>query len=683
MEPLRLAPGLVIARDFEVLRPLSEGGMGAVYVVRQRSTDRRRALKVMHPQLIAEPGLRRRFQQEAQISGKVDSRHVVEVIAAGVESIELGGGTAEEVPWLAMELLKGRDLAALLKQRHSLTLLEVKEIFQQLCDALSAAHRVGVVHRDIKPENIFLVDSDSSSRPFVKILDFGIAKLVSVSQTTHPQFLGTPEWMAPEQTQSGDAIVPATDVWPLGLLAFRMLTGLSYWRTLRQPRNSLAELLIESCEGAVSRATERAREFGIATNLPAGFDAWFARCLDPDARRRFRDANEAFEAISEWEIPTADAAQTALGATDAAAVLQPGNIFAGQYRVIKIQWADMLGPVYKVEQLGTPVQGSLRLLHPSLLKNEKDRTLVVVPNNGAGVVQTLGSGIHGGQPWVLYELQSKTLAEHVAKSGALPPTEAIQLLEQVMQTLETAHGVGVIHRALSPHSITVEPSRMPNGPLSLRILDFRLARRVAAVARLVSTGTATTVCDQEYLQLWAWIAPESLEETESSGHVGEDIWALGLLTYWIIVGAHYFQNAIGSGSLMALLSEILRGVATPASARARAQGRTEALPSGFDAWFARCTAQTRSDRFASVREARYALLALWPSSQKPVVHRNFHCPAPEIQKEVLRPATLPLVPPRDGERITIEKVVALTWKLAVGALLLCLLILVLIGLQSC
>src|SRR5450432_1296253 len=105
-----LTPGTVFAGDYRVIQPLSEGGMGAVYVAEQISTGKHRALKLMLPQLVADPSLRRRFEQEARIASLIESEHVVEVVGAGVDA-----GTG--LPWLAMELLNGEDLSKCVRRR--------------------------------------------------------------------------------------------------------------------------------------------------------------------------------------------------------------------------------------------------------------------------------------------------------------------------------------------------------------------------------------------------------------------------------------------------------------------------------------------------------------------------------------------------------------------------------------
>ena len=138
MAPLpQLTPGTVFARDFRVLRPLAAGGMGAVYVVEQMSTQRPRALKIMLPELVREPKARERFMQEATVSARIRSDHVVEVVGAGIDD-------ATGTPWIAMELLEGEELADTLRRRGTLPPGEVMEVFRQLGHALGAAVLLGV-----------------------------------------------------------------------------------------------------------------------------------------------------------------------------------------------------------------------------------------------------------------------------------------------------------------------------------------------------------------------------------------------------------------------------------------------------------------------------------------------------------------------------------------------------------
>lgn len=285
-----LVPGSIFARDFRVIRPLSAGGMGAVYVAEQLSTGKERALKLMRAELVALPELRERFEREAKLGALIESDHVVEVIGAGVDE-------ATGMPWLAMELLSGRDLEAHVSQTGPLHPHTVLVVFEQLCHALGAAHRRGVIHRDLKLENIFLATPRRADVPFtVKILDFGIAKVLAEAKTRITAAVGTPLWMSPEQSTAGAPITPASDVWALGLIAFRLLTGKIYWKTAHVAGASTIMLMRELLMDELPRASVRAAELGGAA-LPVGFDDWFARCVERDPTKRFSDANEALESL--------------------------------------------------------------------------------------------------------------------------------------------------------------------------------------------------------------------------------------------------------------------------------------------------------------------------------------------------------------------------------------------------
>ena len=333
----QLAPGMILARDFKVVRALASGGMGSVYLVEQLSTGRQRALKVMHPEYARDQDSRERFTQEARAGARIKSEHVVEVVSAGVDD-------ATGNPWLAMELLDGEELSERMKRLHRLPPSDVLEIFKQLCHGLGEAHRTGLIHRDLKPENIFVAASRRQNVPFtVKILDFGVAKLAQENATqldgTRP--VGTPRWMAPEQSEHHGHVTPATDVWALGLIAFYLLTGRYYWRSANARDGKLTTLLRELVLEPIEFASKRAAFFDCAGAIPPGFDAWFARCVVREPGERYQNADEALaglvpvlESAAPWDGPlpaapygrggTGTGGQSATGSGDGA-TLSPGS----------------------------------------------------------------------------------------------------------------------------------------------------------------------------------------------------------------------------------------------------------------------------------------------------------------------------------------------------------------------
>jgi serine/threonine-protein kinase len=282
--------GTVVGRDFMVLRLLRKGSMGAVYIAEQLSTSGQRALKLLRREYAADDTLFKRFEREAQMAARIPSEHVTQIIASGFDE-------KLKVPWIAMELLDGQHLGDHLAENGPMDREGVRATFEQICHALGAAHQIGIVHRDLKPANIFLSEARRvGSSKTVKVLDFGVAKVVAESLTLSGSPLGTPSWMAPEQTR-GDAATAATDVWALGLLAFYMLTGKMFWRACQRPGDDIA-IMTEIRDEPVPIASMRALELGVGERIPPGFDPWFAQCVARAPEERFFTAAAAYAALA-------------------------------------------------------------------------------------------------------------------------------------------------------------------------------------------------------------------------------------------------------------------------------------------------------------------------------------------------------------------------------------------------
>jgi serine/threonine protein kinase len=279
---LRLMPGSLFASGrFRIEAPIGSGAMGVVYRAVEAHTGRPCALKVMHPPQAEDAPAGAALSDEACLPGHIRSPHVARVLASGVDA-------DHEAPWMAMELLRGQDLGSLLEARGPLALPQTLAMCAQLCDALGAAHDAGIVHRDVKPENVFL--AHDGQRLVVKLLDFGI----SAKGQCPCASAGTPAFMAPEQFLGADA-APGADVWSLGLLVFRLLTGRYFWRSaegLARPGRLMHEVL----SAPVPAGSRRAAEMG--ASFPATLDAWLARCLERDPSKRYADARAAFEALA-------------------------------------------------------------------------------------------------------------------------------------------------------------------------------------------------------------------------------------------------------------------------------------------------------------------------------------------------------------------------------------------------
>ncbi|WP_437577369.1 serine/threonine-protein kinase [Sorangium sp. So ce887] len=281
--------GTVFARRYRVVRLIATGSMGAVYEVVHLGTERCRALKVMHEHLFAQADMRERFLREARIAANVQSDHIVDVFDADIDE-------ATGMPFLVMELLRGESLDDRLERLGGRPPGEAMIYLHQIALALDQTHAAAIVHRDLKPENLFITQRQDGT-PCVKILDFGIAKLVVEGSKAAgaTRTLGTPLYMAPEQFRSRARLTGAADVYALGMMAYTLLVGSPYWSSEASSAEDVIAFALIASRGPEEPPVQRARAQGAV--LPPGFDAWFARATAIDPAARFPTAAEAVRAL--------------------------------------------------------------------------------------------------------------------------------------------------------------------------------------------------------------------------------------------------------------------------------------------------------------------------------------------------------------------------------------------------
>jgi serine/threonine protein kinase len=210
--PKPIKPGSVIG-NYQINKKLGAGGMGAVYSASHLSLGKEVAIKILREDSSQNPKMLDRFYREARALAKIEHDNVIQISDFGC--------TPEGLIYLVMELLTGRLLEDLLRAEKRLPVPRALHIATQICAALTAAHQVKIIHRDLKPENIFLITSRKEP-DFVKVLDFGIAKQLDEGMNTVSQLMGTPLYMAPE---TGASIDERTDIYALGVIFYRMFTG--------------------------------------------------------------------------------------------------------------------------------------------------------------------------------------------------------------------------------------------------------------------------------------------------------------------------------------------------------------------------------------------------------------------------------------------------------------------------
>jgi len=259
--------------SFRLVKRIGQGGMGTVYLGEQTLIGSRVAVKVLHEHLASDPSLVARFYAEARAVNLIVHPNIVNIFDMNV------------VPprrfYLVMEYLEGQSLSAAAPGRMSAEV--ALPLLIQVCQALAAAHRHGVLHRDLKPENVFLCHREGPV-PFVKILDFGIAKLfggdLQAGQTTAGFIVGTPEYMAPEQA-TGDALDGRADLYALGVIAYRLATG-----RLPFSGGGLTGVLLAHRDQAPRPPQE------LAPGIPPSWSNAILRALAKRPEHRFQSADE-------------------------------------------------------------------------------------------------------------------------------------------------------------------------------------------------------------------------------------------------------------------------------------------------------------------------------------------------------------------------------------------------------
>ncbi len=281
--------GTVLADRYQILERIAEGGMGTVYVAEHITIHRRLAIKVLSPDLGNSPDIAQRFLREAQAASMIQHEHIVDIIDFGY--------TEQGQAFLAMELLEGEDLATTLDRERRLPWPRLRRMVLQMCRALNAAHEKGVVHRDMKPANCFRIKRGGNA-DFIKLLDFGIAKVMTEATTFRGKqpvaqataagtLLGTPEYMAPELARDGvpDARV---DIYSLGVMIYELLTGVVPLR---------GETFMSTLVLHLTQEPIPPRQRAPSADIPPAIEAVVMRALAKDPNARYQTIREMTEAL--------------------------------------------------------------------------------------------------------------------------------------------------------------------------------------------------------------------------------------------------------------------------------------------------------------------------------------------------------------------------------------------------
>ena len=266
-----LAPGNIFADRYEIVAPLGRGGMGAVYRARDMRENSERALKILHA-TADDHTAAGRFRREIEILSRVRHPAVVQIFDWGVLGDRM---------YFSAELIDGDDLRAVLRRKHVLPAPEVARIGGRVAEALSVAHKHGVVHRDVKPHNV-MIGADGT----IKLLDFGIARGAGIDLrtiTTSGTMVGTPEYMSPEQFE-GSRVDARSDIYSLGVVLYELTAG-------APPFKGDTPIAL----GMMHQSTPPPPIRGERPNVPAWLERIILKCLQKDPGKRYLTAAELAE----------------------------------------------------------------------------------------------------------------------------------------------------------------------------------------------------------------------------------------------------------------------------------------------------------------------------------------------------------------------------------------------------
>jgi len=272
--------GKVIAERYKLVEKIGQGGSGAIYRGEHTTLHKKVAVKLLHAQLSTDDTALERFRREATTVAEIDNEHILQVLDYGRSD--------DNRLFFAMEFLEGETLTKLIEREKKLGVERAVDILSQICEGLVEAHGLGYVHRDLRPRNVFLVNRRGRA-DFVKLLDFGLAKLIlpdgEAKQTAMGMTFGDPRYMSPEQAR-GEALDRRSDIYSVGAIAFEMLTGSPPYTG-----SGTFEILQQHLDAPVPKVRDQRGD------CPPWLDAAVQRALAKKPEGRFDTVAQMLEAL--------------------------------------------------------------------------------------------------------------------------------------------------------------------------------------------------------------------------------------------------------------------------------------------------------------------------------------------------------------------------------------------------
>jgi serine/threonine-protein kinase len=572
-----LAAGTVLDGRYEIVGPIAEGGMGAVFRARRRLLGDEVALKIVRSEFARDQGARERFLRESRACAQLRHPNIVSILDYNLD--------ADGRPFLVMELLNGRSLRQELAARGALAVEEVQAILLPLCNALQLAHDHGILHRDLKPANIVAHDFGGGERAY-KIVDFGLVRDLrseSTRLTGANMFVGTFAYAAPEQVLGGE-LDARSDQYSLAVVAYELLTGQTPFDE-SDPGQLLAALLTRPLPLPTS----------VRSDLPKWIDVVLGRALAKSANDRYpsiaafgqafqSDTGAARTAITGADAHPAFASKGLLGTYELGERLGPGrlgsDVFSGTHRA-----------------LGHPV--AIRMLRRSSDRNWDGvrarflREAKTLQMSHESIMHVRDYGEEGDLIYLVTDfIHGPSLREVLKNEGRLSWPRLEPLLGQLTDAARALHRKGGLLCGLSPDIVRIATE---DGELERLLISsagiWEGQDLLATLGDATLRGTALADFELHY------VAPELL--TGQHADVRSDVFTIGVLAYEMATGALPYDGP----SMPALLGAMLRGrPADPRSAQ-------PTLPESASAAIIKALDPVPAHRFETVREFAAALFA--------------------------------------------------------------------------
>ncbi len=516
-------------RDGALLRPFTLGaryfadrarGVGRATMVfggHHAVLGRRVAIKILRPELAAQPAARRCFLEAAARASELTGDAILGVGDYG-EDAQLG------LPYVVTDFVTGSTLAEVLDAEGHLPFPQVVSALVKIARALEAAHAQSLLHLDLSPRNVH-VDARGGTLDPVRVADFGLSPLREAEgQEAREAWLSRPEHLAPEQLRGEPAVGPRTDLYALGVLGYRMITG-----RLPFEGGSSRERIVAQLAGTPVRMPRDER----ATDIPNPVRRVIERCLAADPADRPESARAVAEELvgagrnARYSEPPPAVSESLIGAR------------IGPYRIVERIGAGGVGEVFRAEHERLRTSVAIKVLRKDVIRTggaverfeQEARAASAVGDPSIPAFFDFGT-LPDGRPYAIMEyLRGETVAELLERNGPLGVDETKALLTQVARAMRRAHDLGIVHRDLKPENLfLMDAEVMTPSRSAIRILDFGIAKvlspELASATHHTHVGTFMGTPD--------YCAPEQVY----GGDVGArtDVYALGSIAFALLTG---------------------------------------------------------------------------------------------------------------------------------------------------